>query len=992
LSAPRKIFSIPASAPFAEGLARGLIERLGSDPLSLTTATIYLPTRRAVRTLGEAFARVLGGAALLPEIKPLGDVDEDEFLFDSSADGFTLPPAIAPLRRRLLLAHLVLRWDERRGRTLTFAQASGLAASLATLMDEFETEGVGLEKLDTLAMGSLATHWAEVRDFLDIVRDGWPAILAAEAAINPADHRNRALHALAERLARTPPAGLVIAAGSTGSIPATADLLAVIARLPNGMVVLPGLDRTLDDSAWNKLHDHPGHPQFGLQQLLRRLETAREGVGDWMTPLAAQREAFLSEALRPAPTTDAWRARAEQQDAMFATGLEGVALLEAAHPAEEAAAIALMLREVLETPGQTAALVTPDRDLARRVASEMGRWQIGIDDSAGRPLSRTPAGAFLCLLADAADARFAPVPLLALLKHPLAAHGQTAADFRSHVRLLDRLCLRGPRPDPGLKGVLDAIERVAQDERQFEKHSIERVRSWFAPLAETLAPLEQALSQEHIDIEAALSAHVHAAERLAGDRQLKGTARLWRGSDGEAAAALVASLHAAAEGLGAIESGSYAPLFHALADEKSVRLPFGTHPRLAILGPLEARLQSFDLVILGGLNEGTWPRAAPIDPWFSRPMRKQLGLDPPERAMGLSSHDFAMLAAAPRVVITRSVKVEGTPTVASRWLQRVQQLAAGLGITLASAARYAGYVAQLNDAGPPQPVEAPAPRPPVPARPRSLRITEIETWLRDPYAIYARRVLDLEKLDALDDAVGPLERGTIVHDTLEAFLKRFPDALPDDSDRALIELADARFAAARIPKATLAIWRPRFVNAARWFVALERARRAHILHSFAERPGSRKFPSAGGDFELRGRADRIDQLKDGNAVVVDYKTGRPPTAKQVENLLAPQLPLEAAILAEGGFEGVDRLTATKLLYIQFSGGRVPGQEVPITDAEELALKAVERLVNRIAAFDNPDTPYVSRVMPFRADIPGDYDHLARVREWSLSGWAEDEPQ
>ncbi|HEY1710108.1 MAG TPA: double-strand break repair protein AddB [Rhizomicrobium sp.] len=988
MSARANIYSIPASRPFADTLARGLIERLGSDPFALSAATIYLPTRRAVRTLSDAFARALGGAALLPDIKPLGDVDEDDFLFDTASDGFTLLPAIAPLRRRLLLATLVRHWDTGRGGALTFAQAASLGASLARLMDEVETQGADLADLENLAPASLAQHWFEVKDFLNIVRERWPDILKDENALNAADHRNQALLALAHRLEPAPQAGPVIAAGSTGSIPATATLLKTIARLPQGMVVLPGLDRALDDKSWQGLD--AGHPQYGMMHLLGEMGSERADVADWTESADPNREVFLSEALRPAPTTDAWRARAETADPEFRKGLQGISLLEAAHPAEEATAIAIALREILEEPAKTAAFVTPDRGLARRVATEMGRWDIAIDDSAGRPLSQTPAGAFLCLLADTVDAQFAPVPLLALLKHPLAAMGHEPARFRTRVRALDRLCLRGPRPDPGLAGIADAIRRALENPRQYEKFTIQDLQPWFDRVARALQPLADAFELRETDLAELLLAQVRAAEALAATADADGPSRLWRNSDGEAAAKLVAALREAASGLPKIETSSYAPLFRALCDEKSVRLPYGNHPRLSILGPLEARLQSFDLVVLGGLNEGTWPAAVPIDPWFSRPMRKQLGLEQPERQIGLAAHDFATLASGPRVIVTRSLKVEGTPTIASRWLQRIQQLADGMGIALEKASRYAELAARLDDAGPVKAEEAPQPRPPVAARPRTLSVTEIETWLRDPYAIYARRVLRLEKLDALDDAVGALERGTVVHDALEAFLKRFSDALPGDAERDLVAIADEMFERERIPKATLALWRPRFTSAARWFVGLERERRADIVRSFAEIKGTRIFPATAGDFTLRGRADRIDQRHDGSAVIVDYKTGKPPSGRQVETLIAPQLPLEGAMLAEGGFEGVEKLATSGLLYIQLSGGRIPGRAIEIGNAQALVSEAIVRLVARIAEFDDENTPYLSRLMPFRADIPGDFDHLARVREWSLSGWAEDE--
>src|SRR6185312_1740229 len=412
------------------------------DPLALAAATIYLPTRRAARTFADSFARVLGGAALLPEFKPLGDVDEDEMLFGEDSDTLDMKPAIAPMRRRLLLATLVRRWDEARRRgTLGFAQAASLAGGLARLLDELETQDCDLEQIKELAPKALAAHWDDVVQLLDVLRLQWPKLLAKEGALNPARRRNDFLRALANRLKKHPPKGPVIAAGSTGSIPATGELLKVIARLPAGMVVLPGLDKELDETSWDGLD--PGHPQYGMKQLLERIGVTRADVREWDGAKMRARELLLRETLRPAPTTDAWRALAEQGGGEISEGLNGLALVHAADPAEEAAVIALALREALETKDKTAALVTPDRALARRVAAELERWQIAIDDSAGRPLAHTPPGTFLCLLAEAADSKFAPAQLLALLKHPLATMGGDAAAFRAKARELD-IALRGP--------------------------------------------------------------------------------------------------------------------------------------------------------------------------------------------------------------------------------------------------------------------------------------------------------------------------------------------------------------------------------------------------------------------------------------------------------------------------------------------------------------------------------------------------------------------
>lgn len=987
------LYTIPAGAPFADFLARGLVQELGAthDPLSLASVTLYLPTRRAVRTVTEAFARNMGGAALLPQIRALGDVDEEDLIFDPATDDFDLLPSIEPLRRRLLLATLVQRWAERRRESRPgLVQSSALARQLARFLDEIETSNADLARLNDLVPPSLAEHWADVRDFLFFLAEAWPSILDAENAIDPAVRRNLAMARLTLNYRELAPTSLVVAAGTTGSIPATAELLSVIAQLPKGAVVLPGLDRDLDAASWDALT--PVHAQFGMKQLLARIGGERSDVRDWPGSGAARgpRAALLREALRPAPTTDAWRALADCGASEIETGLDGISLVTAAHPAEEALAIALMLREAIDVPDRSAALVTPDRNLARRVAAELRRWNIVIDDSAGVPLANTPPAVFLSLLGEAAADFFSPVALLALLKHPLAAASAQPGEFRRSVRALDRFVLRGPRPDPGLAGIAKAIANSRADADESGRVALlAELASWFGALTNMLEELASAMNMRAMSLPKLVELLQTAGERLATTDTEEGNDRLWRGEAGNAAAELIEQLKRAGADLIDIEPRAFPTLFRNLAEERAVRPAHGRHPRLAILGPLEARLQHFDLIVLGGLNEGTWPAAAQADPWLSRPMREALGLESPERAVGLSAHDFATLAAHPQLRLTRSAKVDGTPTVASRWVQRLEQLTRGLKLNprLKTAQPFSVYAMHL--ATPDCAAESaprPEPRPPVSRRPRALSVTQIETWLRDPYAIYARHVLRLKPIDPLDAEIGPMDRGSAMHEILERFIRESNEKFPSNAAARLIGISEEIFAAHGVPQSTLALWRPRFARAAAWFVQHEHSRRERIAHSFLEVSGRIAIDAPGGTFMLTARADRLDELRSGGAVIIDYKTGKPPTDSQV-GAFASQLPLEGAILERGGFQGVEALAPVELVYLRFSGGDPPGDSHVVKgDPRQIVANTYYNLVRLISEFDREETAYPSRVAPFSKTHAGDYDHLARVREWSLSGW------
>ena len=711
------IVSIPAGAPFLESLAGELV---GSP--TLADDTVLLPTHRAGRALVEAFAEAAGGnTLLLPRILSLGELDADEIAIRAEADpgladDLALKPAIPPLGRRLLLARLVMRRD----RQIPPDRALQLAGALARLIDETQFNRLDFSRLETLVAEEFAAHWQEVLDFLSIVTKAWPAILDEQGRLDPIDRRNRLYAAQIALWRKAPPAGRVIAAGSTGIMPATADLLACIAAMPKGLVVLPGLDRHLDNRGWEALEE--SHPQWALKRLLERLDVERAAVADWPEACPSPRSRLVAEAMRPAETTEAWRALAPE----LGEGADGLSVARFANPAAEAGAVALMLREAVEL-GKSAALVTPDRDLARRVSVELGRWGLAADDSAGAPLGRTPVGAFLRLTAHAAAADFAPAELLAALKHPLAACGMEPACFRRAVRTLERKLLRGPRPGNGLDGLLEAAD-ASEDDRVSE--TARRIARAFKALAAVLGLSEVPLAD-------LLAAHVEAAETLAGE------GRLWRGADGEAAAALLAELEEAAGVWPSVACADYAALFDELAAGQAVRIPRPRHPGLAILGPLEARLQRADRLVLAGLNQGAWPADPAPDPWMSREMRMQFGLPAADVRRGLAAHDFAQALGSGEVILTRSERVGADPTVPSPWLQRLETVARALGRGIEDR-RWAAWQEALDRPERVQPADPPRPCPPVAARPRELSATRVVTWLADPYSVYASHILGLE--------------------------------------------------------------------------------------------------------------------------------------------------------------------------------------------------------------------------------------------------------
>jgi ATP-dependent helicase/nuclease subunit B len=1041
------VFTIAPGRPFLDALAvavlSGHLPRPGGTPpshLALASWTILLPTRRAARALQEAFLRASGAdALLLPAIRPIAEGQEDLGLIQAAADPWTaspeaaeVPPAIESLERLLLLTRLVQAWaaaqetptavDPDEGGlapTPTIAarspaQAARLAAELARLVDLVETEGASLDGLEKLVPEAFAQHWQQTLAFLRIITEWWPAQLAELGLVSPADRRNRLILAEARRLAAHPPTAPVIVAGVTGSVPATAELMRAVARLPQGAIVLPGLDRSLEAERFAELGTkHPEHPQHGLARLLGALGIPREAVTELPGPVLpaprATRNRIVAEAMRPPGSMSAWRRLAAELPADAVRGaLTGLSLVETQSAEDEAEVVALVLREALETPGRTAALVSPDRLLARRVAIRLETWGIRVDDSAGRPFAKTVPGTFLALIAEAMRSGFAPAPVMALLKHPLTRLRLPAGDVRRRARNLEIAAFRTTYLGSGIEGLATTLARaeaeVAAGQRRGRAVSLLSTADWAeaADLVDRLRAAFQPLLAMPGDalhaLGALVAAHVAVAEAVACPAETSDaeSSPLWSRDEGEAAVLLLARLMAPEAPQPDVHLRDFPELLRALVGSESIRTRVPVHPRLSIWGPYEARLQQPDIVVLGGLNEGVWPKAADPGPWLNRSMRAALGLPSPEEEIGRAAHDLTQLLGAERVVMTRPEKSGGVPMVKSRWLLRLEALLAGLGAedALALDRPWVAWARDRDSATRRPPLAAPAPRPALHLRPRRLSVSAVESWIANPYAIFASHILRLDALPALGREPGPSERGQIVHETLARFTRAFPDALPADVVGPFMAEADQLLGALGAEPKVKAFWRPRLQRFAEWLAETEPARRQPGSRRLVEVSGRLDLDAPGGPFTLTARADRID-IEGAELVITDYKTGTVPTARSVAEGWSPQLSLEAAMAAAGAFTGVAAAPVHELRYIRATGGEPAGEErtiaPPGTTVADMAAKALRDLEALIAAFDDPGTPYraVRRRRFEAAYAYDDFAHLARIGEWGAADAGED---
>ncbi len=1026
----RNLFTIAPGAPFLETFVSALLDGAivpafsrETPPLEMARATIYVPTQRAARALAVEFARAFDGhATLLPRILPLGALEEREAaaLFDAdlvSSGDDALSPPIEELERRLLLSRLIMQWAQAMERAIISIDPSGapnlhesepflvastpsaafaLAADLGALIDECNIEGISFEAFERLSDDAFNNYWAITTRFLRVALHEWPAILAERGRLDASAFQKRLVEGQIADLARQMSNAPVIALGSTGAHPTTARLLAAIASLDNGAVVLPGLDQIMSESAWARVgqgdgRDEPAftHPQTMLKRLLATMGAARDDARELgrLSPALAARRPLVSQAMLPADATSAWRDYRAADGAGFAAALENLVSLEAPDERLEALTLALFMREALETPGRTAALVTPDRNIARRVAAELQRFDIEIDDSGGKPLATTPIGALARLIAAFGANGAGAVNVAALLAHPLTRLGLTRAHVATLAQLVEigvlrmlgsvnggwaaravtaRELARAPHAHP-------AARRISDDDWRAIEDLLARFDAAFAPF--TTLPAEASLSDRASTHRAALEAVT------AGDDEI--------GDEGAATLFELLERLARAEAPPGFDALSYAALFDRIAFETTLRGPRRAHPRLKILGPLEARLIDADLILLAGLDEGVWPPQTDTGAFLNRSMRAQLGLMAPERRIGQSAHDFVMALGAKRIVLSRAVKRDGAPTVPSRFVARLSALAAGaFADCKARGDRMLAIAAMLDRPKETISISRPEPRPPLDLRPQRLSVTRIERLRRDPYAIFAEYVLKLAPLPPLGSEPGAREIGVAIHEAIAKFVAHHPrGALPPDARQTLLAFAREKLDGFMKDPAFASFQWPRIEAGLDHALAFELERRAVGGDIFIETRGEMALTLEGGArFLLTAVADRIEIDPQGRASVFDYKTGAPPTNAQVEVGWSPQLTLETAMVEAGAFKEVGAREVSGAAYVGLkNGGKtqwLKGKEKSFADIVAEHRAEVEKMLSQ---FHDEATPYASRPHPAFMGDAGDYDHLARVKEWLRGG-------
>ena len=958
------LYNVPYSSPFFRVLAQKFLHMYKDNPLGLSNVLFLLQNRRSCQNLKEAFLQANDLTPfLLPKIVPVYETDEDDVFFANEGLAETdLPAAVSREERLFLFAKMIAAQKNTYGiENMSYAQSLSLASYLGKLIDDALSENLSFENLTNIVPEQYAAHWQINLDFLKIVTAYWPDILKERGLIDACQRRNLLIKQRAAGWLKDLNIK-VVAAGIGVPFDALKEVAKVLGRMENSEIYLYGLDKDMPNGKWENLSKT--HPQYEKKELLDLLKVNRADVSDVAMKTNVNRENFVAEVMREAETTDCWRFLQDNKELL--KGLNGVSLIEAADGFEEALAIAMIMRRVLETPGKTAALVTPDRNLARMVASALKRFGVEIDDSAGLPLHLSPIGIYLRQILDVVENDFSASSIAALLKNEFVRMGKSKQQIKTDVY---------------------EAEYEKRMPHYGKKHETPKQDMLNDTIIKFFADLRALYEKNEVSLETLIKTHITLAEKLAEDDLLSGAQNLWRHEDGRQCAAVVAQILEKASTAGCISPKEYSAVFLTLLSLDAVRKPYGTHPRLKILGLIEARFCAFDVMIAGSLNEGIWPKSFETDPFMSRAMKESFGLPAPEKQIAQTADDLCALLNAKEVYLTRALRVDDAPTNKSRYWLRIETVLKALGADIKDIKSqfYLDLAEKINQTEKPILIAPVRPTPPVSARPREFSASTFKKWMQSPYDIYADKILNLKKLDALDIRLKANDFGDFMHCVLEKFGKAYPKALDENAEAVLRQIAAEELDKLQIDSSVKVFWSGLIEKMIVWFLQTEPAYRTDISDVLTEVRGKITFKGPAGDVLLTARADRIDTTKDGFYQIVDYKTGSYPSNADVIRGFEPQLPLEGLIAQVGGFEKDGKVLpprpVKKLLYFALGNKIEPTGESKNTDIQCVLEQTQERIEKMINVFDDVNTPYLYNPNPQNKNNYSDYEHLSRFKEW-----------
>jgi len=957
----QNIFGSNVGSNFSDDFVDGFIERFNKfSPEYIANIYLFVNTKRLLESIKESF--LIRSPGVLPKIFSITDLRP-------LAIEYQLPELLNLQKEHLDLNELIKKYLLLSPSAVPSSASYELANDLINLRAEMYSEDVSVDKLKTLSKENLSSHWQQSLEFLNIIIEYW---INANRDVPIEAINLEILSILEKKWCTNPPKYPIIIAGSTGSIGITKKFIKLVSKQKKGLVVLPGFDFSQPADVWNsfkKSNDFEDHPQYRYFELLNDMAIHPKNINNWKNKRVSlsPRNQLISLALRPAPVTDQWLNEGPKLSDLNAA-TSGLTLIEAPTTRDEANAIALCIRKAVEE-NKSISLITPDQDLIRQVNAGLGRWNLIPDDVAGKSLSVTPTGVFLRQIIRLIGQEISAENLISLLKNPITNSGNT--ERGNHINLVRAIELKWRKTQDNNDPILNFLSKSVE---------INADPLWLPWIQNNLKKLNNITSATLTEFVEVL---VDTSEQFSNGPSGK-IGRLWHQNSGETTRKILNGLLTSGADTKPMTISEFSTIMNFILNTEKVRETVNAHPLIKFWGTLDARISNTDITILSGINEGTWPNTRNADHWLNRSMRKEAGLLSQERKVGLLAHDFQQGINNQNVIISRSKRVGDTPSIPSRWLNRITNLLKGLGLEGINHLNemkirgdfwlnLAKVIEEPNQPLPP--AERPSPIPPVATRPKKLSVTQIETLIRDPYSVYARHVLKLKSLKSLKKQPSALLRGNVMHEIMQNFSEHTKNNHKLINHSELIKISNRIFIKEVPWPATRLIWQTRFEKAIPLFIEAEKLRRQNANPLFFEHPGSTFLSDVG--ITLTAIADRIDKNDSNELLIYDYKSGKPPTIKQLE-IFHKQLLLEALIAENGGFRDIPNTRVASICYISLNNS-YPNTEKIITRDE--ITKIENEISQLIDYYKSHNTGFTARLRMEKIDVTSDYDHLSRYGEW-----------
>jgi ATP-dependent helicase/nuclease subunit B len=935
-----------------------------------------MPNRRSANALRTVFLEEIeSGSRILPSIEAIGDLDEKAIVL-SGVDSDSLLEYLKSQKTSLEIGYrlLLLRETMLNYSHSSIEQAMGLSKELDVFLRDIENYEIDFSKLDNLVGEDLAIHWQQILDFLKNFGTRWQDLLNKHNIASTYGNRVSSVRFYEKILKKVGLKNPLLMVGNFEPSESTLNLMKTLLKCDNAYLIFKGLENVMTAEECQSIDET--HSHFLSEKTLEKLALDKRSMVNLRYPeyktIGNDSLQSLYISMLPPELTYRW----QNNDKICE--LKHIQYIECREIHDELNLIMVYLLDHIAKNGLKNIALVANQELSQRLELLLSYWNIPFNNNYGKKFILHGVVRYLMLIVEVYNENYRANKLLSLLKNNFTRFGYDREKLLKNIQLFEEYILHNGVNRNGMESYRVNLRSVENEQtREDLTEFFDRIESYFAILDGKNLPLEK-LVQNHLQL----------AEKLAGSVENDGADILWHSEEsGEKVRELFyGELLLQSKYFGNSNIADYEYILNFLISERSYSDDYSLYPAVNITSVQEAQLINYDLVIIANLNDGANPMNTPPDPWMSRKMRIDLGLPPRETEIGKSYFNLIQLVAQKKVLLTRSRNVDGTPSIKSRFLQRLETMlhCNGLGLATNEAIvrgfqKYHSFEYNLENN---IYKVRPQPKPPVNLRPRNLSATNIDLLNLNPYDIYVKKILALKKTNPLEKENIHARVGIILHSIFERYSRDYEKYRRSGSGALALLVKDTLDHSFANDQLLTELYYDRVLETTRYFIELdERSRKEN--YSITLEDWNECDLGAGKNFFLSARIDRMEKLNN-SMRIIDYKTGTAPSKTDIICGWRLQLPVEALILSKSR-PGID-IESLQYWLVKQKNCKVTeindGEKMRGTNniilIRELVKKTEEFVMKLVDLFDNEFTGYTATN---RNSHYSDFNHLSRLEEW-----------